>query len=291
VYSASGADALHAGDGYNPVPLILSVTPASANEGDAGDDVAVVGVGFMSTATATFNGNSRTLTYNSSTSVDVTLLTADFATSGTYVLKITNPIPGGGSASYNFVVEEPAFASFAWDPATHGADITLSNSDYTATRGTGNANNFRSVRGTLGKSSGKWYWELAITSGPSVTGEIIIGIGQSGLSQTSYPGSSGTSYGLQSRPTSTPLAWNNGSSAAVSGTATNFVTNDVVGLAFDATGGTLDVYVNNVLVQSWSSISAGTYYPAVGLYNNPRAVTIQPTLTYTPPTGYSQLGV
>ncbi len=63
----------------------------------------------------------------------------------------------GGTATT--IVSGLSFATL--NPSDKGSAVTLSNSNLTATFSGGNG----AVRATIGKSSGKWYWEIAVTSG------------------------------------------------------------------------------------------------------------------------------
>lgn len=47
-----------------------------------------------------------------------------------------------------------------WNPADKSADITLSLGNLKATQTT---SSWDSVRSTIGKTSGKWYWEYTMT--------------------------------------------------------------------------------------------------------------------------------
>lgn len=58
-----------------------------------------------------------------------------------------------------------------WNPDDKGTNITLSNNNLTAKHTTGNA----MVRATVGKSTGKWYWETCINETTDVNyGSLIV---------------------------------------------------------------------------------------------------------------------
>src|SRR5690242_10283612 len=59
----------------------------------------------------------------------------------------------------------PTYAT--WNPADKGTGVTLSNGNLTIV-GTGVSQNF--ARSTIGKSSGKWYWEVKAESTLAVIG-------------------------------------------------------------------------------------------------------------------------
>lgn len=50
-----------------------------------------------------------------------------------------------------------------WDSANKDSSVTLSNGDLTANQGNDGGPRWGTVRSTIGKTSGKWYWELTMT--------------------------------------------------------------------------------------------------------------------------------
>ena len=138
--------------------------------------------------------------------------------------------------------------------------------------------------GTIAVTSGKWYFEVTPTSG-SATAGIHFGITQNAapagfLGQDangySYYGFNGQKY-------------NNNAGVAYGATVAD---NDVVGVAFDVTAGTLTFYKNNVSQGvAFSSLAAGTWFLGVSCYNTATASINfgQQPFTYTPPTGFLAL--
>ncbi|MGL4558689.1 MAG: hypothetical protein ACRCV5_14390, partial [Afipia sp.] len=215
-----------------PVPVISGLTPDETVEDVADLVVTITGTDFDAAATVTFNGAGLTsVTWNSSTSISIVVPASLLTTVGTFDVIVTNPGPPGGGPSNAFGFDViSALTPVAWDAATHGADITLSGSNYIATRGAA-ADAWRSVRGNVGKSSGKWYWEVFVNTNPTAGGHIMLGAATSAQSQTSYPGNDATGRGAQGRPTSTPLVYASGSSSTPSASSTNITINSVVGFA------------------------------------------------------------
>lgn len=128
--------------------------------------------------------------------------------------------------------------------------------------------------GTIGVSTGKWYFEGTLLAVGTAT--PAIGIADS---QTQW----GTFTNLLEYAA-------NGQRPGGSGWAT-FTTNDVIGVAFDLDASTLSFYKNNVL-SGTVSISAGvTYFPlADSVLNAVWAMNFgQRPFTYTPPTGFKAL--
>ena len=128
---------------------------------------------------------------------------------------------------------------------TGGGTVSNGNLDYVGVAG--GAQRY----GTIGINSGKWYWEILTTAGSG--GSLpLLGIGnnpnQSGLVGTyGYYGFNGNKYA-----DSTALTY--GASYGV---------NDVVGIAFDSTAGTLTFYKNGVSQGVAYSGISGTYFPYV----------------------------
>lgn len=178
-------------------------------------------------------------------------------------------------ASYSGV---PAVTYATWNPADKSSAISLSGGNLIAAVPASTAG---LVRSTIGKSSGKWYWE---TVGIGGTGPIQ-GIAQTGTSVNNWPGADAYSvgyYGVDGRWYSNGTGY----SASLTYTAT-----DVIGIALDLTGPTLYFYKNNVLAQT-ISIGSSTYYAAVsqsGGSTNATATTNfgASAFTYSPPVGFN----
>ncbi len=77
-----------------------------------------------------------------------------------------------------------------WNPFDKDADITLSGSDLVASNSNGNSG---SARSTIGKSSGKWYWEITLTAIDNSSWGI--GVGTASAALTSYPGFDANGWG------------------------------------------------------------------------------------------------
>ena len=158
-------------------------------------------------------------------------------------------------------------------------DATLSNGNLTSSH---TQNQYR--RATIGKSSGKWYWEVHLdsTSG-SPFYQVGIATLASNISAT-IGGVDALSYGYNSV---NGQMRNNAADNAYGATST---TGQTLGVALDLTSNQLTIYINNSS-QGAYSISAGTYYPAV---SDVSAATIVMTanfgataMTYSPPSGFN----
>lgn len=169
--------------------------------------------------------------------------------------------------------------SLVWNSADKDGGITLSNGDLTATA----AAAFLMVRGTIGKSTGKWYFEVTCTA--SLTFGTV-GIAEAGASLSSFVGGQTSSFGI-----ATSLIYTNFTST---GSDVGISAGDVVGVAVDLDAGKVWFAGNNVWVnggnpaagtsENYSGLS-GTYYPA----DSPSTTshTINAALVYAPPAGFS----
>lgn len=135
-----------------------------------------------------------------------------------------------------------------WDPAKM-ANTSLSNGDLTATA----TGAIGKVLATVGKNSGKWYWEVRLDS----LSAPFTGIARSDANLTRYPGGDAASYGYYG---STGQKYYN-SAGSVCGAS--YPAGTYVGVAYDAGAATVTYYKNCVL-QCTVPVAANTYYPAVG---------------------------
>lgn len=178
--------------------------------------------------------------------------------------------------------------SAEWDGANKDPDITLSNGDRDAsTSGAG------TVRSKLGRSSGKYYFEILIQTG---VGNLYFGFVNSTFSLTNtYPGSAASSAGVASAG-NLVNTWTKDQAGVIS-----FSAADVVGYALDLTAGKAWFSKNGVWQLSgdpaagtnqWVSGITGTIYPAIGWVASyaagGRICTKTAELTYSPPSGFSQ---
>ena len=174
-----------------------------------------------------------------------------------------------------------------WNPADKHADITLSEGNLKAT----NSGSWRSVRATIGKGSGKHYFEVTLTD---VT-YLSIGLATAAAALTSYPGASdyGCSYdrGVIYR-TPTGIFATNGKSGP------DPAAGAILCIAFDCDAGKMWFGVNGTWIGSgnpaagtdWSlSFPAGTtLFPAAGVQTaNCTANFGASAFTYTVPSGFN----
>src|SRR5215469_4845685 len=122
----------------DPAPLLNSITPSSVTLGTSGT-LTLTGTGFVPTSTVLFNGTSRTPTYVSSTSLQLTLSASDVAAAINDTVAVVNAAPGGGtSPSVSFYVTQitPSLASVSPTSIESGAGnvtLSLSGSNFSST--------------------------------------------------------------------------------------------------------------------------------------------------------------
>ena len=176
---------------------------------------------------------------------------------------------GGGTYSYNsatggaggsgvvIIRYQYTSISFAtWNPSDKGSSCTLSNGNLTASNAVSLQN---SVRATLGKSAGKWYWEVTV-GGSGAVNECPAGIANSSMPVSTNFASDANGYGYATFVGGGYL-WHSGGGTSF-GSA--FVGGDVIGCALDMDNGTFKVYKNGTLQGTIATGLTGTWYPAGG---------------------------
>jgi len=83
----------------NPVPSITSLSPASATNCGKALTLSVNGSNFIPASIVNWNGVRRTTSYVSATEVTALIAPQDIAATGTSIITVVNPGPGGGSSS------------------------------------------------------------------------------------------------------------------------------------------------------------------------------------------------
>ena len=157
-------------------------------------------------------------------------------------------------APYHKIAQKPhTYATL--NPADKAPDAVLSNGnmEYSGQGGNG-------VRSTVGKSADKWYWEATIVQIATGTGAGI-GIGVA-TKQTPlvYPwNSSSLHYTIYFYPGSGAHAYSKGTNFAY-GPNLPTAAGDVIGVALDVTGGTLQLFKNGVPLRAPLTIDPGEYF-------------------------------
>jgi len=198
--------------------------------------------------------------------------------------------PPSANWSRSYVPAVPRIYA-TWNPADCSIYTILSNGNLTATQvnylGTG-------VRSTIGKSSGKWYWECTVIyCDAGQTLGIFIGVATFSSNISSFVGfdSNGWSYHENSTEFGTPYKWNSGVSTSY---GTVFTVGDVIGVALDMDAGTLEFYKNGVSQGVAFTGITGTIFAALAMAGlspiNPTKVTANfgaSAFAYSVPSGYN----
>lgn len=148
----------------------------------------------------------------------------------------------------------PPVTTYAtWNPSDKGTNATLSNANLTAT-----SNATASVRATIGKSAGKWYWEVV----SSANGGALVGVGLATAALIngthSFPGGDANGRALY---------FGNGDkyvNNAAAAYASNVANGVVVGVRLDMDAGTLAFSVGGVDKGTAFTGLAGTFFPMFG---------------------------
>lgn len=177
-----------------------------------------------------------------------------------------------------------------WNPSDKHADIGLSNFNRTAYCSGTSA---RGVRSINPKSTGKWYFEVWLSSGTPAAG-LAIGVGDNAFDLSlSLNDTAQTTWCIDNAGD----FYDNGSSIASS---TALADSDIIGIAVDLDNGYMWVYVNNALLNGSTdpptaanadfTTLAGTLYPCFSTTISTNAGTgawLDTDMAYTPPTGFS----
>jgi hypothetical protein len=162
---------------------------------------------------------------------------------------------------------------------TGSTPITLSNGNLSFTYAS--ASN-KSAYSTIGITTGQFYFEAVYTT---LGGTPNIGISLiTQADANNYCGSGSAQYSYE------PSAKRSGGSSSAYGAS--WTTNDVIGVAFDATNGTITFYKNGASQGvAYSGITSGTYVFGISSYNGGAGYVNfgQQPWQYTPPSGYNAL--
>jgi hypothetical protein len=208
----------------------------------------------------------------------------DFSGNGNYWA--TNNISITSGVTYDSMTDVPTLTSATasnfcvLNPLSKGTNISITNGNLSASYGSAA---WTSAFGTLGVSTGKWYWEATLTSAGTDVG-VGISTNPAG-SANSYIGGDVNSWGYYANNGN---KWNNGSSSSYGATYAN---GDVIGIALDLDAGTLTFYKNNTSQgTAFSSLASNTYFPALSVNNSSFAANFgQRPFAYTPPSGFVAL--
>ena len=144
-----------------------------------------------------------------------------------------------------------------WNPSDKSAGVSLTNGNLTASVSTSGSDG-GSVRATIGKSSGKWYFEF--TAGSAFYALIGLMTPSAYVGPSSYPGADTGGYNYYAQG----VKFNGGSQGAYGGT---YTAGDIIGVAVDFDARTITFYKNGTNLGAAFTFSAGlTLFPATGNY-------------------------
>lgn len=165
-----------------------------------------------------------------------------------------------------------------WNPSDKGSSLTLSGGNLTVTASSG----IEMVRSTIGKSSGKWYWEIGQYG--SASNNYLEGIANLSAPVTNYGGSNANSWAYYG---------NNGTkyvSASPAAYGASFTSGHTIGVALDMDAGTVTFYKNNVSQGVAFTGLTGTIYAQVSGGSEPCTYVTNfgaSAFVYAPPSGYN----
>lgn len=169
-------------------------------------------------------------------------------------------------------------AIVTWNIDDKNNNVTLSNNNLTA-----NISSVGSVRATIGKNIGKWYWEITTITSDSTT---MIGIGTSSANLTNFVGSdaNGWAYYMNSGK-----KYNN-MTATTYGNSYSGV--NIIGIALDCSLGKLEFFRNGISQGvAFTTLPIGTIlYPMVSSASTNEITTVNfgaTSFLYGIPNGYS----
>jgi len=198
----------------------------------------------------------------------------------------------------NAAIQVFAAEEVTWNPNDKDGAYSLQNNNLTIYRNTRAMT--RAIRATVGKTSGKWYWENTIdivndpysrengsdlTIGVANSEHALYGdydglIGHNTKNGSSYVASGSFLYG---ESTSYPYGTTYGESYSVG---------DVIGVALDMDNGTIEFFKNGVSqgVKSIAELASTEVYPAIGTGGEEYKITTNfgaTTFKYAIPEGFS----
>lgn len=169
-----------------------------------------------------------------------------------------------------------------WDNSFKGSTITLDSTSMIATIG---ASYNDLIRTTSSKSIGKWYWEVKVLSKDGTVVQPAIGIVNDTATSSQFLTANTRSW----YSNGTVTTKYNGTNATY-GNA--FTTGDVIGIALDLDGDSIEFYKNGVSQGvAFTGLTANAYYPMIANATNAGVASLELNLgrkvfSYSIPSGY-----
>lgn len=192
----------------------------------------------------TLNSGTYTITFYDN--ADDPLTSCDDAAWRSKVVKIKSAgVSGNTTRAVTVGVKPSTYATF--DPTKKGTNITLSSDKLTAS-----ATNYdMMVESTIGKSSGKWYWEFTWSGG-----DAMLGVAKSGLNYDAASWQQSNAADAYSYYAYNGTMYKGDGSFGSYGASYNSPP-AVIGVAYNADAGTLIFYKNGVVQDQ--NYSGGVY--------------------------------
>jgi hypothetical protein len=201
-----------------------------------------------------------------------------------------NNISVTAGATYDSMIDVPTLYAdggngrgnyCTWSPlGTQIATYTTSITNGNLTASYNAATNVARINGTLGVSSGKWYFEFQSTAGDPMIGFATT----NGANAYVYDGNAANKRNYA------PITSGSPTSAAYGAT---WNTTNIIGVALDLDAGTLVFYKDNVSQGTAYTSLSGTFTPIFGFQGGTTVTGVgnfgQRPFTYTPPTGFVAL--
>ncbi len=179
-----------------------------------------------------------------------------------------------------------------WNPSDKGSEITLSDKNNVATKsGSGSSFANSGIRSTIGKSSGKWYWEYVYTEDGGSNWPVV-GVGNLSANMSDHVGSDTNGWGVYA-PDGYKYYNDIGSSYG-----TSFTQGDVIGVALNMDTGKVWFSKNGTWMNSGDPAAGtneafsgltGTIYAFIVMYQPGSIWTAKfgaTALSYVAPSGY-----
>jgi|GEM_PF-1400710 len=107
-----------------PAPAITSSLPASGTAGGPAFTFKINGSGFTSGTTVMFGSFAVTPSAQTATLLTMTIPAADITTAGVVTVTVSNPAPGGGSATTTFTVNPPTLLLTSFSPTSVAGGVS-----------------------------------------------------------------------------------------------------------------------------------------------------------------------
>ena len=241
---------------------------------------------------ATYSGSYGTngfhLTFTNTTSTT----TLGYDTSGNSNNWTTNNISLTAGSTYDSMNDVPvAYSATAanycvLNPLAQASAATLSNGNLNAV-----ASGWNWAMGTIGVTSGKWYWEVTHTNGG--VDNLFCGIAKTTFQNFTYNLATAASDNYNVWGYTSYFGNKEGQSVNTSYGATFQTAGDIIGVALDMDAGTLTFYKNGASQgQAFSGITVAVYPVWGGTNSSVSAASLnfgQQPWAYTPPSGYVAL--